>query len=190
MLGKNVPPTFPEALKAAEEKLTRNLGQQVSVILHRHLTHQLQDAISAIDRDMFRPELRYSAEEITSAATRNDFTVITAETEKIIAISYGYADEDGYFLDILASTIEGKGVGSILAALTILYAYERGYRRVTLYTEQKDEKDRRLREWYQRKLDFTYVGTFPSKGDVMTLDLTAGKVDELYRRHLATPKFK
>lgn len=181
-----MPPTFPEALKSAEERLTHALSMPVRVVLHRHLSPELSEAIATIDRAMFRTELRYTIEEISESATKEDYIAITAETDAVIAVSYGYAGEDGYFLDTLATTVERKGIGSTLATLLILYAAERGYPQITLYTEKTDEKGRRLREWYKRALGFTYKSTIPRKGDVMVLDLTPEAVEGLYARHVAT----
>ena len=177
-------PTFPEALRAAEEKLSRSLGRPVRVAIHRRATPELIDAIESIDRAMFREELRYTRKEIEADATKSDYTAITAETDAVMAVSYGYADEGGYMLDTLATRVEGKGVGPALATLTVIYAAERGYRVLTLYTEEEDERGRRLREWYGRSLGFRYLRTETGKGDVMALELTPGVVDGLFSRYI------
>ena len=66
--------------------------------------------------------------------------------------------------------VEGRGIGHTLATLIIIHAENTGHNHVTLYTEEQDEKGRKLRRFYQ-KMGFIYLGTEPEKGDVMVMKL-------------------
>jgi len=95
---------------------------------------------------------------------------------------HGYSDRDEgltFFLDSIATIIENRGIGSTLVSLALLHSLEKGYRLVTLWTEEKDDKDRLLRRFYE-KLGFNFIEDNPTKGVVMSEKLDHESVLRLF----------
>lgn len=178
-------PTLAEAITATQKKLDQTLCLNCSIQIHHALNDTLTQTILQVDAYKFRQELQYRKEEVLEHANNPGFILITAECDgQPLGIVYGYNEPDnGFFLDTLASMVEGKGIGHTLATLIILHAQNHGYKHVTLYTEEQDEKGRLLRRFYQ-KMGFAYLGTEQDKGDVMVLQLIPEKTFELYTRYV------
>jgi ribosomal protein S18 acetylase RimI-like enzyme len=176
-----------EALAITQLKLTETLGKNCAIRVHRALNDGLIDTILQVDAYKFRQELRYRREEIIQHSLAPGFILITAECDaEPLGIVYGYKEPDGeFFLDTLASMVEGRGIGHMLATLIITHAENTGHKHVTLYTEEQDEKGRLLRRFYQ-KMGFTYLGTEPEKGDVMVMKLTPEDTTSLFSRYVET----
>ncbi len=179
-------PTFAEATTATEAKLRQTMGPDCTIHVHTTLNDALIQTILQVDAYKFRQELQYRREEVIEHSNNPGFILVTAECGgQPLGIVYGYDEPDGgFFLDTLASMVEGRGIGHTLATLIILHAENTAHRHVTLYTEEEDEKGRKLRRFYQ-KMGFTYLGTDLSKGDVMKLQLTPETTRELYTRYIA-----
>jgi GNAT superfamily N-acetyltransferase len=180
-------PTLATALETTQKKLTEILGEHCTVKAHATLNDNLLKIIINIDNQKFREELRYEHEDILEHGRLKGFMLIIAECEdQPIGMTYGYDElqSKGYFLDTLASMIEGKGIGRILATLLLIHCQNKGYKHVTLYTEERDEKGRQLRRFYE-KMGFTYIGTEEGKGDIMQIQLTDEKVSNLYAKYVA-----
>jgi len=178
-------PTFAEAITAIEAKLRQTMGPDCTIHVHTNLNDSLIQTILQVDAYKFRQELQYRREEVIEHSNNPGFILITAECSgQPLGIVYGYDEpEGGFFLDTLASMVEGRGIGHTLATLIILHAEEIAHGHVTLYTEEEDEKGRKLRRFYQ-KMGFAYLGTDISKGDVMRLQLTPEATRELYARYI------
>ncbi len=182
-------PSFANATEATQEKLRQTITPDCTIHIHKTLNDTLVDAILKVDAYKFRQELRYRREEVVEHSNNPGFILITAESGgQPLGIVYGYDEaEGGFFLDTLASMVEGRGIGHTLATLFIIHAENTDHRHVTLYTEEQDEQGRQLRRFYQ-KMGFAYLGTYPEKGDVMKLQLSPETAAELYSRYIsATP---
>ncbi len=77
--------------------------------------------------------------------------------------------------------MEGKGIGKVLIVLLLVYCFELNYTIVTLYTEDQDEKGRRLREFYEH-IGFSYMGTEPEVGVIMNYKINEQELTKLYNR--------
>jgi hypothetical protein len=179
-------PTLAEAITATRKKLDQILCLNCTIDVHHALNDSLIQTILQVDAYKFRQELQYRREEVLEHSNNPGFILITAECGgQPLGIVYGYDEPDGgFFLDTLASMVEGRGIGHTLATLIILHAQNNGYKHVTLYTEEQDEKGRLLRRFYQ-KMGFVYLGTEQDKGDVMKLQLTTESTSDLYTRYIA-----
>ncbi len=181
------PPFFEEASRRVEERLGTLLGEPVKVSVHVSLDRKLIDEIIKIESTMFRGELRYSLWEIMARSERPGFALITVrQGREPVAFFFGYEDPElpgGYYGDTMASTVEGKGVGSGLFSLVHIYCYENGYSHFTCHTEEVDEKGRKLRDWYLA-MGMEHVDTSPEHGDLMRVRLTPGHVNWMYHRHI------
>jgi GNAT superfamily N-acetyltransferase len=178
-------PTLAEAIAATKARLNQILGTDCTIQIHHNLNDSLIQAILKVDAQKFREELRYRHEEVLEHSSIPGFLLILAEYRgQPLGIVYGYDEpENGFFLDTLASMVERKGIGHILATLIVVHAQNTGYNHVTLYTEEQDEKGRQLRRFYE-KMGFVYLGTEPRKGDVMKLQVTPERTRELYTRYI------
>ena len=179
------PPTLAEAMQVIQRRLEETLGHGCTIEIHRDLTSDLLKTILFVDSQKFREELQYEQEEVLTHGSLTGFILLLAHcNDRPIGLAYGYNDaEKGFFLDTLASIVESKGIGSVLATLILVHALETGRSHVTLYTEERDEKGRQLRRYYER-IGFKYLGTEEGKGDVMRMQLDPDKVAALYRKHI------
>ncbi len=178
--------TFIDATAAAQTKLRQTIDPACTVKVHKSLNEDLIETILRVDAYKFRQELRYRREEVIEHSGNPGFILITAETNgQPLGIVYGYDEPDGgFFLDTLASMVEGKGIGHTLATLIIIHAKNIAHSHVTLYTEEEDEQERKLRQFYL-KMGFVYLGTEVEKGDVMVLQLNNSVSERLYNRYIA-----
>jgi len=179
-------PTLNEAIAATNTRLKQVLGTDCTIQIHHKLNDSLIQTILKVDAQKFREELRYRHEEVLEHSSIPGFLLILAECGgQPTGIVYGYDEpRNGFFLDTLASMVEQKGIGHILATLIVIHAQNKGYTHVTLYTEEQDDKGRQLRKFYE-KMGFVYLGTEPRKGDVMKLQVTPEGTRELYQRYIA-----
>jgi GNAT superfamily N-acetyltransferase len=178
-------PTLAEAIQKTQLRLAETISQGCRVDIHRALTPDLIKTILYVDSKKFREELRYKQAEVLFHGSLRGFMLILAHCGDMpLGLAYGYDEgENGFFLDTLASVVENKGIGSILATLTIIYALETSHNHVTLYTEERDEKGRRLRRFYEQ-IGFKFLGSEERKGDVMRMQLDQEKTTTLYNKHI------
>ena len=179
------PPTFTEAMQRIQHRLEETLGQGCTIDIHLALTPDLIKTILYVDSKKFRKELQYKHEEVLFHGSLRGFILILAHCGyRPLGLAYGYDEgENGFFLDTLASMVESKGIGSILATLVIIYALEGKHDYVTLYTEEMDEKGRKLRRFYEQ-IGFKFLGSEEGKGDVMRMKLDQEKIAALYTKHI------
>ena len=182
---------FSEAVKAAEERFTRIVGEPCTISIYSKLNDNIEGIVKGIETQQFRKELRYSHEEFLFRSRKKGFTLIMVRGyEKTLAFFFGYEDEDlpgGFYGDTLASLIEGKGLGTTLFTIVHLYCYFKGYSHFTCNTEERDEKGRRLREWY-KATGMEYIKTDPKEGDLMRVRLTKEHITWMYRRFILGDK--
>ncbi len=183
-------PSFEDALRAAEAKLSRSMGGECVITVHHGLDDRLKRIIMDIDHEKFREELQYDREEIDVRASTKGFLLLLLHLDgRPVGFDYGYDDEGegAFFSDSSATLIERKGVGSTLFALEIIHCYWRGYRTSKLVTEERDEQGRPLREIWG-KFGFTVAKEDPRTGIEMRLTLTPEAVDRVYRRYIAAER--
>ena len=180
-------PSFEDALKSAEVRLTKSLGQSCRLLIKRNLDEESIRNIQRIESEAFREELRYDVEELVSRSREKDFLLFLLLCgDQPIAFLHGYNDpteESAFFLDTVATVLEGRGVGSILVALTLLYSFEAGYRAITLRTEEQDEKGRRLVRFYEN-LGFEVFPCDPAEGVAMRRRLDSQGIKTIFERVL------
>jgi GNAT superfamily N-acetyltransferase len=180
-------PLFEDALRQAGSKLSKVMGSACTIGVHITLDEGLMAAIKAVDDSAFRAELRYEAADLMDRVNRRGFVAIVAHCAgKLLGFVYGYDDpevEGGFYGDTLASSVEGKGVGSTMFTLMLLYCYDNGYRFLSLQTEDVDEKGRHLRRFYEA-LGAEYLYTDPRSGVHMRMRLDPRRLNEDYRRFI------
>jgi len=181
-------PSFEDVLKSAEVRLTKALGQHCRILVKRRLDEDSIREIQRIEDKAFRHELRYTVEELVSRGREEGFLLLLVLCEDYhIAFLHGYnepSEEDAFFLDTVATTLEGRGIGSVLVALTLLYGFEKGYKSVTLRTEETDEKGRKLKRFYQN-LDFEVFPCDPLEGVAMRRKLDSRSIRAVYEKTLS-----
>lgn len=187
-MSSEEPPFLEEAHRTAEAKLSRVLGSPCKISIHLHLDDKLFRIIKEVELEMFREELRYTKEELEDRVNLKGFIFFIATVDdKPISLLFGYNDpaiQNGFYLDTLASVLEGKGVGSTLVALLMIYCYEAGYNLLSLNTEELDEKKRPLRKFYE-SIGFQFLYTDPNDGDLLRVQITPDKVTPIYKKFIA-----
>lgn len=184
-MDDETPPFFEDALRRAGERAEEKLGRPVRITVFTHLDERMMAKLEAIDQEKFRRELWYTHDEFKDKAGKKDFMCIILSVEgDPTAFIFGYdyeGDPEAYFIDELATQIEGKGLGKILITLALIYCYELDYRSVILYTEETDQIGRQLQEFYEH-VGFKYVTVDPALGVVMKYDIEEKTLTALYRR--------
>jgi hypothetical protein len=183
-------PSFEDALKMAEAKLSRSMGGECVITVHHGLDDELKRIIMDIDHEKFREELQYDSDEMDTRAGSKGFLLLLLHLDgRPVGFDYGYDDDEegAFFSDSSATLIERKGVGSTLFALELIHCYWRGYKTSKLVTEEYDEQGRPLREIWG-KFGFTVVEVGPRSGIVMRLTLTPEAVAYVYRRYIAAER--
>ena len=180
-------PFLEDALTASEERLKGALGIDCRIDIRVHMSEELAGVVERIDHERFRLELQYTLEELRYRASMGGFAlfILTCGGEPT-AFLYGYTDEkDGtkFFIDSVATIIESKGIGSILVTLALVYCYEAGYGSAGLYTEEVDERGRRLVKFYE-DLGFQIVEEDPDRGVVMSSGLEPDKLRSACMRYI------
>lgn len=152
-------------LRRAEVYLSERLGKPVEVRASATLDEASLGVFESVDHRAFKEELWYSRDEIASKGRRRGFTAFTVLLEgELIGMLYGYElDPSTFFLDEVVALVEGKGIGKSLVRLLIQHCRAKGYGAIRLYTEDVDEKGRRLRSFYEG-LGFSLSGAQLDQG--------------------------
>jgi GNAT superfamily N-acetyltransferase len=166
-----------EGLMKTEVFLSERLGRPVTVRASTTLDEAALGLFESVDHRAFKEELWYSKEEIASKSRRKGFIAFTVYIEREpVGMLYGYElAPSTFFLDEVVALNEGKGIGKSLVKLLIQHCNVKGYGEISLYTEEVDEKGRRLREFYAG-LGFQLRDTQPGQGIEMFYSL--GKTPE------------
>jgi len=161
-----------EGLRRAEVFLSERLGKPVEVKASTTLDEATLGIIESVDHRAFKEELWYNREEIASKSRRKGFIAFTVVVEgELMGMLYGYElDLSTFFLDEVVALNEGKGIGKSLVKLVIQHCGVKGYGEIRLYTEEVDEKGRRLREFYAG-LGFRLGDAYPEHGLEMCYSL-------------------
>jgi ribosomal protein S18 acetylase RimI-like enzyme len=170
----NNSPFLNNEIKQAETRLSIRLDSEITIVMRHFLTESIISKLVEIDHEKFRSELWYESNEIIEKSRKKDFVCfILYMSSKPTAFLYGYDDDNDpkwFFLDTIATRVEGKGIGKMLMSLLKSYCSELGYQQIILYTEDQDEKGRKLRQFYE-SLGFKYKYTDKEKGIIMSYDI-------------------
>jgi GNAT superfamily N-acetyltransferase len=180
-------------MRETEGFLSDRLGKTVTVRACTTLDEETLGLFEYIDHRAFKDELWYGREEIALKSGRKGFIAFTVLMEgDPVGMLYGYELEPStFFLDEVVALNEGKGIGRSLVKLLIQHCRRKGYSAIRLYTEEIDEKGRKLRLFYEG-LGFRLCDTQPERGIGMRYSLegldvckdvpkeTAGRMDVSY----------
>ena len=184
-----VVPFFEDALRKAERRLSSAMGEECMVRITLKIDDELFESIEGIDHEKFRTELQYSLEELRERNNKRGFVLFKVDCGGCpVAFLFGYndpVDQSSFYLDTVATVIEGKGIGSTLVALALIYCYDVGYGKVELYTEEEDDKGRRLKQFYEN-LGFRHVSYDPKNGIGMLNELNPFVLKKVYDKFLKT----
>ena len=124
------------------------------IVIPESLTDKVLKWYHKIDEAAFRKELRYSDEELRERWNKeNKQMIFLLDDDGPIAVHLGYDlehDSDTYYVDTLATTVEGKGIGSVLTNYIKEYAKEEDYSELQLDTEATNERGVPLRHFYEK----------------------------------------
>jgi GNAT superfamily N-acetyltransferase len=184
-------PLFEDALRGAEDRLSHALGEQCSIRVSVDITEEMSGTILSIEHGSFREELTYSLEELSVRSHMLGLmSLMVLCAGRPVAFLFGYSEAgDGtkFFLDTVATSVEGRGVGSILVMLALIHSREQGYESVKLYTERRDDRGRRLVDFYER-LGFEEVSESPEEGVEMLHRLDPPALASIYDKFIGTPR--
>jgi hypothetical protein len=119
-------PSFEEALRRAEARLSGALGGACGIVVYHELSEDLFREVEEIESRRFRRELRYTQEELSSRSHREGFTCLMVYLDgEAVAFDFGYddAEEGAYLSDSAATIIERRGIGAALTALEALHCF-------------------------------------------------------------------
>ena len=108
-----------------------------------------------IEKVAFRGELRYSFKEVEEKISVEGvfflFILINNIPEAFILGNASQIDtKKVFFLDTIAVKNQGRGIGKIMLQFLIDWVKKENYRGIFLYTEDVDEKNIPLRDFYER----------------------------------------
>jgi len=172
-------------LKCANAYLLKYTGVEYKISLNRRLTEATISAIMKIEEKTFRPELRYTHEELLGRMERDFFFLLMVYASgNPVGFAMGYKDPEdssSFYLDTLATVVQGKEIGSTLLRLVAIICFEQGFRHVTIRTEEYDELGRSPKSFYE-KWDFYTIACDPSEGIGMKKDLDKQTVSKYVQR--------
>ncbi len=157
------------------DELTKLLGVQIELVFPEAWSPQTSSWFRNVEQSAFRPDLRYSEEEILERLEMDGVLlvfVLTASIPEAFVLGY-HLDEpsvETFYLDTIAVRQRGRGVGPALVSWLGKWAKKNGYQRIALDTELENEVGLRLRDFYL-KMGFKQ-GHVDEVGNIsMTLDL-------------------
>lgn len=138
------------------------------------LTSDILNWYHSIDNVAFREELHYSDEDLQERWNKsNRQFVFLLDESGPLAVHLGYdlePNSDTYYIDTLATKMEGKGIGSMLTNYIKEYAKEEDYSELQLDTEAVNERGVLLRHFYEKN-GFKLVHNDPDGNITMKLYL-------------------
>lgn len=140
------------------------------IVIPDALTHEILTWFHEVENIAFREELRYSDTEVRELWHKDNklFIFLVDETGPL-AVHIGYdleSNSETYYIDTLATKVEGKGIGSIMMKYIKEYAQEKGYTNLQLNTEEINERGGTLQRFYE-KHGFQIVYTYPDGNIIM-----------------------
>jgi GNAT superfamily N-acetyltransferase len=125
----------------------------------------------SIEEISFRAELRYSDEELIDREAESDFEALLIYLENLpLAVILLYRDNitKNLYLDTVAVTKPGQGLGTFIFKTIISTAVAQGWKGIALDTEWMNERGQKLVEFYQ-KLGFKVDQTSDTNGNIHLL---------------------
>lgn len=125
-----------------------------------------------IEQRTFEKGLRYTYQEMCDRASRPGFQAMFVSDDSgasAVLVIYELDPQDQLYLDTLAVSSRGSGLGSLLLRRLIDWAHER-YRVIVLDTEETNPFGQKLVQWYAR-FGFDVEDRSPDTGNV-TMHLT------------------
>lgn len=145
--------------KEINEKYKTNL----QVVIPEELTDDVLKWYHQIDQTAFRKNLQYTDEELREKWNKpNKQLVFLVDETGPLAVHLGYELDDNsttYYIDTLATKLEGKGIGSIIANYIKEYAKEEEYEDLQLDTEAVNERGVPLKHFYEKN-GFIQIETY------------------------------
>ena len=161
--------------------MLRHRGIEHKVSLSHRLSDKVVSDIMEIEQKAFRPELRYSQEELSRRMKEMNFLVLMVHVSgQPVGFAMGYKDPQeasSFYMDTLATVIEKKRIGSTLFHLTSIFCFKHGFHHVTVRTEEQDDRERSPKKFYE-KLGFYQIPCDPSEGVGMRKDLDQQTINE------------
>ncbi|TFG16161.1 MAG: GNAT family N-acetyltransferase [Promethearchaeota archaeon] len=137
------------------KNLTELLHANVSLIFPKAWNTEYYYWFQEIEKDAFRGELRYSFEEVEEKVNAEGvlflFILINNVPEAFILGNASQIESrEVFFLDTIAVKNRGRGIGKMLLKFLINWVKKEKYMGIFLYTEDIDEKNISLRDFYER----------------------------------------
>lgn len=150
-------------------ELSRQYEGQLKVVFPTQLDEHTYSWFRAIEEHNFRPELRYTFDELKSVLGKPGLFflfVFKGEVPEIVVLGYTCSCEveRTFRLDTFAINKHGKGIGHIVMNFLIKWARAKQYVAIVLDTEETDEKGIHLQHFYE-KHKFVVVAREPT-GDI------------------------
>ena len=167
-----------ELLKNAEAHLSKRTGLKFRVMITNSLSKELTSDLMEIENKAFRSELRYTIEEFLERAKKRNFLLLAVYAcSKPIGFAFGYEDNnESFYLDTLATLIEGKGIGTILFRLISIFCFKKGFRHITTSTESGDKERSPIR--FYEKMGFYRIPCVSSEGIAMRKDINHNTIND------------
>jgi ribosomal protein S18 acetylase RimI-like enzyme len=129
------------------------LGKPLHIV-YPGRSHPYYQWFVEIESGAFRPELRYSQEELEKRLENNNllFLFLTSDEEREgVVLAYDDPDspDDTLYLDTIAVKKTRQGLGRVLMDALVRYARIKEYRAIRLDTETVNERGHELVKFYQ-----------------------------------------
>jgi GNAT superfamily N-acetyltransferase len=152
--------------------LKNRFSSDIKVVIPDKLTEEVKNWYHEIDNVAFRDELHYSDEEIQDRWNKsNSQFIFLLDNSGPIAVHIGYdlePNSDTYYIDTLATKVEGKGIGSVFANYIKEYAKNEDYTELQLDTEVVNERGLVLKHFYEKN-GFKQINGYPDGNITMKL---------------------
>lgn len=154
-------------------ELGKKMHSKITLIFPSKFSDTLFEYFKEIEKEAFRKELRYNYNEIKERLGREDILFLFIFSDSNLeGLVLGYSTEVNsknlFFLDTLAVKTRGKGLGKIIMNHLIEWLQSKGYEGISIFTEDVNEKNIQLREFYE-KLGFVLESIDNKQNLSMTL---------------------
>jgi GNAT superfamily N-acetyltransferase len=137
------------------KELTRSLQTEIKIIFPDIWNSYYYNWFQDIENLAFREELRYSFDEVEERFhNENLFLLFILSGDKpeafLLGYSYLFNTKKVFFLDTIAVKHQSQGIGKIILKYLFKWVKEEKYKGIYLYTEEVDEKNIPLRNFYEQ----------------------------------------
>jgi len=136
-------------------KLTRISKSNIKMLFPDKFDDKYYGWFREIEQVAFREELRYSFEEVREKVENKNLLFLFILFDELpAAVILGYSSQMDskkvFFLDTIAIREKGRGIGTILLKCLIDWLKKEAYLGIKVYTEEIDEKNIRLQNFYEK----------------------------------------